>query len=118
MDQSFVLINNALNGESACYFALVVSPTSEGTLYLVGDGTPGSPTYAGVENLPTNTTLSNSQCSLNLGHASVNAAGNTLILELPITFSNTFTGNKIFYVGAREASATSGWQIVGTTTLP
>jgi hypothetical protein len=113
-----VLINSHLNGKQACYFALVVSQTSAGTLYLVGDGAPGEPTYAGVATLPGNGTLSNSQCTLSLQGASVNAGGDTLILNLPISFSDSFTGNKLFYVGAREASATSGWQAVGSLSIP
>lgn len=113
-----VLINSDLDGRHACYFALAVSPTSEGTIYLVGDGTTGSAVYAGVASLPVGATIDNSQCALSLGRASVNAADDTLILRMPIAFSNTFTGNKLFFVGAREVNATSGWQTVGTTSVP
>jgi hypothetical protein len=113
-----VLINSAVQGRSACYFALAVSVTSEGTMYLVSNGAAGDPTYAGVAGLPSAANIKNSQCTLSLEGATVDGGGNALTLTMPITFSNTFTGNKLFLVGAREANATSGWQAIGSISLP
>jgi hypothetical protein len=68
--------------------------------------------------LPGSGTLSNSQCTVSAAGASVSAAGNTLTLELPITFAQTFAGNLIFYAAARKNTMNSGWQAVGTVAVP
>jgi hypothetical protein len=62
---------------------------------------------------------SNSQCSISADGSSLSAAGNTLILNLAISFSSTFTGNQVFYLAARNNSTgNSGWQALGSVTVP
>jgi hypothetical protein len=65
------------------------------------------------------TTLQNSQCSLNLATASATKNGNTLTLNLPLTFQAAFGGTKSSYLYASDSSgATTGWQPLGTWTVP
>jgi hypothetical protein len=64
-------------------------------------------------------TLSNSQCTVNAAASSTSVAGNTLTLNLSLTFSQSFAGNRIFFLAARNnGSGNSGWQAVGTVAVP
>jgi hypothetical protein len=39
-------------------------------------------------------------------------------LTLPITFNAGFAGNQVFFLAARSNSVSSGWQAVGSVTVP
>jgi len=108
-----VLINNFIDGRSACYLAYAV-PSS--TLYLVNDaGTQGP--YAGAVTLGSSSTIQNSQCTVSL--TSANGSGNTLTLSLAVTFTTAFAGNKILYLAARDvAQNNSGWVPLGVWQVP
>jgi Beta-propeller repeat len=60
----------------------------------------------------------NSQCTLNGAGSSVTTSGNTLTLNLSLTFQPTFPGLKNVYMDASDALGTSGWQLNGTWTVP
>ena len=65
------------------------------------------------------TTLQNTQCSLNVAAMTVSLSGNTLTLNLPITFLPAYAGGKNVYLYAADVSgANSGWQQRGTWTVP
>ena len=65
------------------------------------------------------TTLQNSQCSLNVAATSVALSGNTLTLNLAMTFKPAYAGAKNIYMYAADVSgANSGWQQLGTWTVP
>ena len=65
------------------------------------------------------TTLQNSQCSLNVAGTSVVRNGNTLTLNLPMTFLPAYAGAKNIYMYAADLSGSnSGWQQLGTWTTP
>ncbi len=67
----------------------------------------------------TATTLQNSQCSLNVAGTSVALNGNTLTLNLAMTFKPAYAGAKNIYLYAADLSgANSGWQQLGTWTVP
>jgi uncharacterized repeat protein (TIGR02543 family) len=112
-----VLINNYLDGISACYMAYVPTGAATGYLYLVADAgggyVSGSPML-----LSSGGTLQNSQCTINTAGSSASASGNTLTLNLAITFAPGFGGNKIFYTAARSNTQNSGWQALGTWSVP
>jgi hypothetical protein len=108
-----ILINDALNGNNACYLAY---SRAYNTLYLVNDpGTallPG-PTLNGAG------TLGNRQCSLTGAGSSAAGPGNTLTLTLHLSFASGFAGNRIVYMAARSNSEAlnSGWQAMGSRTV-
>jgi len=114
-----ILTNTFLDGTNACEVAFVPTSAASGYLYLLddsGDGgyVPGSPIA-----LPSSSILQNSQCTINGTGSSVSAKKNTLTLNLPITFSSSFAGNRVFYLAARNNSTgNSGWQAVGSATVP
>ncbi len=67
----------------------------------------------------TATTLQNSQCSLNVAGTAVARNGNTLTLNLAMTFKPAYAGAKNIYLYAADLSgANSGWQQLGTWTVP
>jgi len=104
-----VLINNFLDGRSACYLAYVV-PSN--TLVLVDDGGDAGGPYAGSVVLGSSATIQNNQCAVTL--VSAVTGGNTLTLLLNITFKPAFGGNKIMYMAARDLGAgNSNWQALG-----
>jgi len=64
------------------------------------------------------TTLQNSQCSLNVATATVAPSGNTLTLNVTVTFTPSFVGAKNVYLHAVDVSGSnSGWQQLGTWTV-
>ena len=114
-----VLTNNFLDGIAACYVAFAPTSATSGQLYLVDDAGDGGYVSGSPIALPSSSTLQNSQCTINAAGSSVTASGNTLTLNLAITFSSSFTGNRVFYLAARNNSTgNSGWQAVGSVTVP
>jgi len=113
-----VLVNAALNGANACYFAFVPTGQTSGAILLVDNaGDSGGPFSTIV--LPGSGTAQNSQCSINGAGAYVSAIGDTLNLILPITFSGTFSGNRIVYMAARNnSSGNTGWVTAGSLNVP
>jgi len=109
-----VLINNVLDGRSACYLAYSVAAS---TLYLVDDaGDAGGP-YAGAAPLGSTSTIQNSQCTVGL--VSAEGSGTTLTLILNITFQAGFGGDRIFYVaGGDFVGHNTNWQALGVWQVP
>jgi hypothetical protein len=62
--------------------------------------------------------LQNSQCSVDPLNSSVSGNGNTLTLNLSLTFKPAFNGTKSVYMEVYNASGDSGWQQRGTWTVP
>jgi hypothetical protein len=114
-----VLIHSSLNGIGACYVAFAPTSATSGQLYLVDDAGDGRYASGSPISLPSSSTVQNSQCTINAAGSSVSATGNTLTLTLAITFSSSFTGDQVFYLAARNNSTgNSGWQAVGSVTVP
>ena len=76
-----VLINNGLDGAGACYIALVVNAgnAAQYTLYLQDDSGYNSLTSFQFDG---DSTVSNSQCTLDAAGSSVSGTGSTLTLVL------------------------------------
>ncbi len=64
-------------------------------------------------------TIQNSQCSVNAGSITVASSGNTLTLNLAMTFKPAYAGAKNVYLYATDVSGSnSGWQQLGAWTVP
>jgi hypothetical protein len=114
-----ILTNSYLDGISACYVAYAPTSATTGYLYLVNDAGDGGYASGSPLLLSSGGTLQNSQCTINTTGSSASASGNTLTLNLAITFSPSFAGNRIFYLAARNNGVgNSGWQAVGSVTVP
>ena len=86
---------------------LVYYARQTNTLYLSNDAGSAFLTAG----LGTSTTLQNSQCALAVGSSSATPSGNTLTVNLAMTFKPPFGGAKNIYMYAVNATATSGgWQ--------
>jgi hypothetical protein len=69
--------------------------------------------------LPGSGSVSNSQCTVSGTGSSVVGSGTTITLTLNISFSASFTGNRIFYTAARDTgTGNSGWQALSTWQVP
>jgi hypothetical protein len=112
-----VLVRDVLDGRHSCYVAFVPSGAAAGSVYLVDDaGDAGGP-YSGMQ-LPGGTSVSNSQCSITAAGSSYSGSGNNATLTLAITFSASFTGNKVVYLAAQDPSSNSGWAPLGVWSNP
>jgi hypothetical protein len=112
-----VLINNFIDGRHACYLAYAAATN---TLYLVNDaGDAGGP-FAGAMALSgTSGTLANSQCSISGTGSSAAFSGNSMTLNLGVTFKAGFAGNRVVYVAGRDRADgnNTDWQAMGTYTV-
>jgi 6-phosphogluconolactonase (cycloisomerase 2 family) len=63
-------------------------------------------------------TLSNSQCTINGANSSVSKSGQTITLNVNITFKTSFTGTKTLWMrGDESAGFSSGWIARGNWTI-
>jgi GH18 family chitinase len=85
------------------------------TIYLSSDDN-ASWTQAA---LGSSAVLQNSQCGVNAARSSVSEAGTALNLTLAMNFSSTYSGtNNIFVFAAGQSGLNSGWQDLGSWTVP
>lgn len=114
VDSIQVLVNAVFRGAGSCQIAYV---HTTGLLYLLSDtGGAWMGGYApGVLN-----TLSNSQCTLDVGSATVSASGNDITVTLPISFATTtLVGRQNIYAIALDRDGLrSDWNIRGYWLLP
>ena len=107
-----IVINGAFSGTNSCYMAFLAGGSN--VLYLASDaGAFQSPLAVGSAG-----TLQNSQCAVNLGASSVSLSGNTLTLNLAMSFTPAFAGTKSIYTLVSNATLNSGWVVKGTWTVP
>jgi hypothetical protein len=99
------------NGSSSC---LLSYQPSTNQLSLFNDGA----TAWLAATLGAAATLQNSQCSVNVATATAVPSGNTLTLNLAMTFKAGYAGAKNIYMYGSDASgANSGWQQEGAWTV-
>ncbi|MGD0497240.1 MAG: SBBP repeat-containing protein [Bryobacteraceae bacterium] len=105
-----VLFNSTPGTANAC---AVLYGRASNTLSLLTDAgaqtgsiTPGS----GAQQ--------NRQCILNGAGSSVSAAGTILTVNLALTFQPSMTGAMNIYMQASNPSASTGWQLKGSWTVP
>jgi hypothetical protein len=85
-----------------------------GTLNLLSDGSMWMQGARGRRS-----TVQNSQCAANLAGSSATLSGNTLTLNLAMTFRPSYAGTKTIYMFGQSASGvSSGWQSRGSWTIP
>ncbi|PWU00629.1 MAG: hypothetical protein C5B51_24755 [Terriglobia bacterium] len=107
-----LLLNNGLNGANGCW---VLFNRSTNTLQLGNDA--GSAFSAPIT-IGTAASTANSQCTLNVGGASVTTSGTNLTVNLPLSFAFSFAGVKSSFVIVYDATQNSGWRSTGNWTVP
>jgi hypothetical protein len=106
-----LLVNSGLSAANGCYLYYAHAANA---IWLANDA--GSQ-YVGSKTLGAAGTLQNSQCVVDAGASSASGAGNTLTLNVALSFKPAFAGAKTNYVFvADNAGAASGWQSKGTWT--
>jgi hypothetical protein len=112
LNNVFVLFNSTPHWPAACAVDYNVAAN---TITLANDAGTGY-----LQGIPpgSNEQVSNSQCTLTGSGTSSIMAGNTLTLNVTLTFSGTFTGAKNAYVFLQgyDGLDSGGWQPVGTWT--
>ena len=105
---------NATFASTAPNSCMMYYNRSAATLFLLSDGQLWMPGVVGAAGL-----LQNSQCAVDLGASSLTIVGNTLTLNLAMTFLGAYRGTteNIYMYGA-GTSGNSGWQLRGTYTIP
>ena len=108
-----LLVNQTQNTQAACYAEYLPASNSlalfddTGLALVSGSITPGD-----------STTLSNSECTLGSGGAVV-SAGNMLTVPFTITTKVGFSGSEnVFGMAVPVAGTGSGWQTLGTWSVP
>jgi hypothetical protein len=105
-----VLFNNSVSVSSAC--AVVYVPATN-VMYLYNNA--GTGLSAGV--MPGSSgSVSNSQCTLTGAGSSFGVSGNNLTLNVELTFTGTFLGQKNVYLYAVGKTQNSSWLQEGTWT--
>ena len=95
----------------ACYIYYVRSLNE---LYLASD----TGVWQGPLKLGSTAKLQNSQCTVHPASTSAVLSGNTLTLNLPLTFKAGFGGTKNVYVEVLTATDDSGWSLMGAWAVP
>jgi hypothetical protein len=95
-----ILVNSSVSGTNACWIYL--DPFGK-AVWLSNDSTSSWQNAA----VGSATTLQNSQCSIPAGGVSMSGSGTNLTVEIPITFTSTFTGTRNLYLSATDKSGTS-----------
>ncbi|MGA3026756.1 MAG: glycoside hydrolase family 44 protein [Bryobacteraceae bacterium] len=112
LNEVLLLVNTSLNGSGACY--VYYSPQGN-QLYLRNDA--GTAWLAPALTPGGSGTLANSQCTLNASSTTVSVAGNSLTLNISVTFAGAVVGSHNVYLYASGLSGqNSGWVKEGTWT--
>jgi len=107
-----IIINSSLSRTNGCAFYFYGGASN--IIYLADNaGDFGSSLPIGTAG-----TQQNSQCAVNAGASSVVAAGNTLTLNLALSFTSAFAGAQDVYLYAQNATVGSNWVQEGTWTVP
>ena len=104
-------ISATLSATGACYFYY---GRGANALYLASD----TGAWQGPVTIGSAGTLANSQCSVNAGTSSMLVSGNTLTLNLAVSFEAGFAGAKNIYMEVQNATVDSGWSLHGGWTVP
>ena len=105
-----LLVSASASTNFACY----VSYDRAANLFSLANDNPatGSQTVA-----PGGSTAQNSQCLLVGAGSSASAAGNTLTVNVSLSFLPVFSGAKTVYLYAADAGANTGWVSAGAWTV-
>ncbi len=107
------LFNNSISAKNACYLQVDLIHN----LVLLADD--GATTWGSGIPLGSSANLQNSQCSRNGAVSGFVQSGNTLTVNLALTFKPAFAGSRNVYgYAATAAGLNTGWATLGTWTVP
>jgi hypothetical protein len=108
-----MIVNGTLTAAPACF--MTVFPSARSITYLYNDTASA---LIGPAYVSSSGTVQNSQCTVNAAASSVTVSGNSLTVNLAVSFPASFTGAKSVYALVQTAAGVnSGWQVVGSWTV-
>ena len=105
-----MMINSGISGAASCYLYYV---RASNAIYLANDA--GTAWMTGLTPGQSGT-VQNSQCSINAAGSSFSASGNSLTVNLALTFLPAYNGVKNIYMLVYDGQS-SGWLQKGTFTV-
>lgn len=107
-----VIFHNVLDGVGSCY---ILYNRAGNTMYLAFDSGMGATSLPVVS---ASGSLENSQCVVNVGGTTVSGSGNSLVLNIPITFKPVFGGlRNVYMLAVDNAGQVGGWYVAGSWTV-
>ncbi len=109
---AYVLVNSQIRADLGCF---VLYHATANTVQLLDNSGQwwSAPVPVGTGS------LSNSQCTVNVAAVTTSASGATLTVNLPLTFTTAFAGNRNVYLLAVDRNGlNSNWSSKGTWTVP
>jgi chitinase len=110
LQQIDVIFDTAVGQAHSCW--VEYAPSTK-TFFMKSDDN----TAWGQAALGSSSLLQNSQCSLNPSASSVSTAGNTLTLNLAMSFTSAYAGQKTIFGFAADTSSSTGWLTLGSWTV-
>ena len=107
------VIDQTVGSLNTCHLAYG-PPTN--LIYLLNDART---IWLGAVPLGSSGTVSNGQCTVHLGASSASKSGNTVTLDVNLSFSGGFSGSKNIYAYTLDTKYQGpGWQTKGTWSVP
>jgi hypothetical protein len=115
LQTAWMLVNTAVDGRQACYFAYY-RPGNQ--LYLIPDNGDGNQATSIPLTAPN--VIENSQCRIDAAGASFSVSGSRLTLRIPVQFKAAFAGPKGIWsaVATTNNAQVSPWQSLGAWNIP
>jgi uncharacterized membrane protein len=104
-----------VNSGSTANSCLLLWDRASNALNLYNDAGSGWLPWA---ELGVSGTVSNSQCSVNAVSSSVSLSGTSAVLSLAMSFTSSFAGTKNVALYGLGSSSNTGWQTLGTWSVP
>ncbi|MGO9258510.1 MAG: SBBP repeat-containing protein [Bryobacteraceae bacterium] len=109
---SLIIVNNTLAYANGCSIWFIRATNS---LYLTNNA---GTAWQGPITIGQSGTLQNSQCTLSAAGSSATGSGNSLTLNVAITFQTAFAGSKGVYIEVTDGTLDTGWGQIGSWTVP
>jgi uncharacterized repeat protein (TIGR01451 family) len=105
----------SVNSGSTANACLLLWDRASNGLNLYNDAGSG---WLPAARLGVSGTLTNSQCSVNAVASSASLSGTSAVLNLAMSFTSSFSGTKNVALYGLGGSSNTGWQTLGTWTVP
>jgi hypothetical protein len=109
MAGAYVLVHSQVRADAGCF---IHYNRAAGTVQLLNDSASA---WSSAAVAGSSSTLSNSQCRIDVAGVRAPVSGNRLQLTLPITFTSAFSGSRNVYLLAIDAAGNnSNWYLKGS----
>jgi hypothetical protein len=106
------IINNSWSDVNSCHIRYV---RSSNIFQLLNDA---GTVYQGALTPGTNSTIGNSQCQIQGSATTITGSGNTMTIQMRLTFLPAFAGSRSILIESNDGIASTAWHSVGTWLVP